>query len=314
MTQFFLELLVSGAKRLSWQTAYRLGTWLGMLLYRFKLRYQIAMINLDIVYGTEKTKEEKEAIYRASLINLGRLVINYLRLPFMGESFWKNNCAWKDEERVREVMNRKKGALLLAGHIGMIDLAGGKVGMSGYPVSVVGKKIANPAIDRFMIKTRNAMNLGTIAHRGSMERILQGIKRGEAVAMALDQNMKVDRGVFINWMGGLACSVRSPAYVVKKTGAPVLGGYMIQTDAKHFEVIVTDEVKWEPHSEDPEKELLINTQKQSNVIQKIIYDHPELWLWIHQRYRVQPEGGVNPYAQLRVRKKKKRKKRSRSPK
>ena len=309
LTKIFLKLLVSGAMSLSWKTAYRLGGLIGLILYRFRLRRQVAMINLDMVYGRTKTIKEKEAIYKASLINLGRVIINYLRLPFMGESFWRNNCEWKTEDRLKELMNRNKGALLLAGHIGMMDLAGGKLGLCGYPVAVVGKRIKNPAIDRFTIETRNAMNLGTIAHRDSMERILEGIRRGEAVAMALDQNMKTEQGVFIDWMGHTASSVRSAAYVVKKTGAPVLAGYMFQKGIDRFEVVATKEVPWEAFPEDPEKELRMNTQKQSDVIQKILLERPELLFWIHERYRRQPEGTTNPYAHIEDRKKRKRKER-----
>jgi KDO2-lipid IV(A) lauroyltransferase len=293
--RIFIRLLLFFAQALSWKAAYRVGKAMGLLFYTFRLRRQVAITNLNIVYGDTKSLQEKERIYKACLINFGRAIINYLRLPFMGESFWRNHCDWKSENRYREIMNRGKGALLIAGHIGMIDLAGGKIGLSGYPVAVVGKKIKNPVINRFVIETRNAMNLGTIGHRGSMQRILEGIKRGEAVAMALDQNMKIDRGVFIDWMGRTACSVRSAAYVVKNTGAPVVTGYMFQKSADRFKLVITEEVNWEPYPDDPEKELVINTQKQSYAVQRIIYDHPELWFWIHRRWRVQPEGSANPY-------------------
>jgi len=250
---------------------------------------------MDIVYGDKKTAKEKDRIYKASMINFGRVIINYLRLPYMGPSFWENNCSLNNELILKDVMNRRKGALLLAGHIGMMDLAGGKLGMCGYPVAVIGKKIKNPAIDRVVVESRNAMNLGTINYKNSMVRILKGIRRGEAVAMALDQNMKPRYGVFINWMGRVASSVRSAALVARETGAPVLVGYCYQKDIARFEVVITEEVTWEPYPDDPEKEILINTQKQSDALQRIIYDNPELWFWIHRRWKLQPEGTPNPY-------------------
>ena len=290
-----LKLLLTFARALSWQAAYRLGKGIGLLFYYLRIRRKIAMINMDIVFKDGKSRKEKMRIYKASLINFGRVIINYLRIPFMGESFWRDHVEWKDEPLIREVMNRKKGALLIAGHFGMMDLAGGKLGLSGYPVAVVGKRIKNPAINHFVIETRNAMNLGTIAHRDSMKRILEGIARGEAVAMALDQNMKRDRGVFVNWMGRPASSVRSAAYVVKKTGAPVVAGYMFQKSADRFEFVVTKEVTWQPYPENPEKEILINIQRQSDAVQEIILSKPELWFWIHRRWRVQPEGVPDPY-------------------
>ncbi len=288
-------LLLWFAQSLSWKWAYRVGTAIGLLLYGVRLRRKIAMANLDIVFGDQKSRKEKMQIYKTSLINCGRVVINYLRIPYMGESFWRENVEWKSEELLREVMNRKKGALLIAGHFGMMDLAGGKLGMSGYPVAVVGKRIKNPVINRFAIETRNAMNLGTIAHRDSMKRILEGIGRGEAVAMALDQNMKSKQGVFIDWMGRTASSVRSGAYVAKKTGAPVVAGYMVQRSPDQFKFVATEEVPWEEYPEDLDKELMVNTQRQSDAVQRIILAQPELWFWIHRRWKKQPEGVASPY-------------------
>jgi KDO2-lipid IV(A) lauroyltransferase len=294
-TRIFIRVLLALAQCLSWRGAYRLGTAIGKLMYWLKIRRKTAMTNLDIAYGEKKTPEEKERIYKGSMINLGRFVINYLRLPFMGPSFWKNNCDWKNESILKDAMNHKKGALLIAGHIGMMDLPGGKFGMSGYPIAVVGKNIKNPAIDRFVVETRNAMNLGTIHPKGSMERILAGIRRGEAVAMAVDQNMKKKYGIFLNWMGRPASSVRSPAYVARETGAPVVAGYCFQKDADRLEVVITEEVKWESIPDDPEKELAVNAQHQSDAFQRIIYANPELWFWIHRRWKIQPDGVANPY-------------------
>ena len=293
--RIFLSLLLFFTRALSWKAAYHLGKGIGLLFYTLRIRRKVAMVNLDIVFGDKKSKKEKVKIYKASLINFGRVIINYLRIPFMGESFWENHCEWRGEDVVKEVMNRKKGALLIAAHFAMMDLAGGKLGMSGYPVAVVGKRIKNPAINRFVIETRNAMNLGTIAHRDSMKRILEGIGRGEAVAMALDQSMKTKQGVFIDWMGRTASSVRSAAYVAKKTGAPVVAGYMRQKSEDQFEFVVAKEVPWEPHPEDPEAELLINTQRQSDAIQAFILEKPELWFWIHRRWKKQPPNIPSPY-------------------
>ena len=294
-TRAIITVLLFFARSLSWKGAYRIGAWIGKLFYHFKVRRNVAMTNLDIVYGDKKSTEEKDHIYRESLINFGRVIINYMRLPYLGESFWRDSCEWKNECILWEALNRKKGALLLSGHIGMMDLAGGKLGMSGYPVAVVGKIIKSPVLDKYIVDARNSMNLGTIKHRDSMKRILEGIRRGEAIAMALDQNMKPSQGVFINWMGRVASSIRSAAYVARETGAPVVTGYLFQKGPDKFELVISEEVPWESYPHDPEKELRINTQKQSDSIQRIIYEHPELWFWIHQRWKVQPEGVPSPY-------------------
>lgn len=296
-TKAFFRLLVFLAGRLSWHGAYRIGTLMGHLLYRLKIRKDVAMINLDIVYGNRKDRLEKERIYQECLINFGRFIINYLRLPFMGQAFWENHCDWKNEQIFTEAIKRKKGAILISGHIGMIDLAGGKLGMSGYPVAAIARRIKNPAADAFVLHSRNCMNFGSIRHRNSMKRILRGIHRGEAIVIVLDQDVKSYAGVFANWLGRMASTVHVGAYLAKKTGAPVIAGYFYQKSPDKFELIFTEEVRWESYPDDPKREILINVQKQADAVQKIIYKHPGLWFWIHRRYKTQPEGTPNPYKQ-----------------
>jgi KDO2-lipid IV(A) lauroyltransferase len=281
--------------KLSWKAAYNLGGFIGKLLYRFSIRRDIAMVNLEIAFGKTKTVKEREEIYRKSMLNFGRVIVNYLRLPFMGENFWTNHCDIVNERALQNAMNRKKGVLLLAAHYGMWDLAGGKVGMSGYPVSVVAKKIMNPAVNKVVINARQSMNFGTIANKRTMERIFDGLSKGEAVAMALDQNMMLSRGVFIDWMGREASSVKSAAYVVHKTGAPVLTGYLVQEGPDRFKLVMGDELKWVDHPEDVDEEIKINTQIQSYAVQQFILEKPELWFWIHKRWKIQPEGVLSPY-------------------
>ncbi|MDO9262943.1 MAG: hypothetical protein Q7U02_03185 [Desulfosalsimonadaceae bacterium] len=194
-------------RRLPISAAWYLGAFIGYSLYFIKIRSDVAAVNLDIVYGDTKSASEKKAIYKASLINFGHVIVNYLRLPFAGESFWSNHCELVNQAVLKEAINQKKGVLFVGGHIGMWDMAGGKVGMSGYPTSVVAKKIGNPVVNRFVADARSSMNMGQIANKNTMERIFASLKRGEAIVLA----------------------------------------------------------------------------------------HPELWFWIHKRWKIRPEGEANPY-------------------
>ena len=294
-TQLVVSLLLKWAQSLSWKTAYRVGTVIGNLMYRLGIRRNVAMINLDIVYGQTKPPSEKERIYRESMLNLGRLIFNYLRLPYMGEDFWQNNWDLKNEEIIHEAFNHKKGVILVSGHIGMMELSGGKLGMCGYPIGFVGKKIRHPVFNKLVLDSRRAMNVSAINSKDSAIRILRGLKRGEAIGMALDQNMKVKNGMFVDWMGRPALSVKAPAMIARRTGATVLAGYSYQKGIDRFELVVTEEVPWEDYPEDPEKEILINNQNQADAIQRIIHAKPELWFWIHRRWKNQPNGMSNPY-------------------
>jgi len=98
-------------------------------------------------------------------------------------------------------------------------------------------------------------------------------------------------------MGKPALSVKAPAMIARRTGAAVIAGYSYQKAIDRFEVVITEEVPWEACPEDPENEILINNQNQADAIQRIIHANPELWFWIHRRWKNQPDGMSNPYKQ-----------------
>jgi KDO2-lipid IV(A) lauroyltransferase len=280
---------------LSAKGAYRAGAWLGKLLYLLRVRSRVALTNLDIVFGDKKTKVEKERIYRDALINFGRLIITYARLPFMEDKKLIENFPIRNEHIARECYNEGKGAVIIGGHIGIWDLAAARIGMAGYPISIVAKRQPNEVADQLIVDLRERVNLGSIMHKESMARIREGMRHGEGIIMALDQNMKLNQGVFVSFLGRVASTVRSNAWVQRETGAPCFCGYAYQTGPDQYELVFTERVPWEPHPEDPEKELLVNTRRQAEAVEKVIYEHPELWFWLHRRWKVQPDGVPNPY-------------------
>ncbi len=281
--------------KLSWQTAYDLGTLLGRFLYRFNLRRSVAMVNLNIVYGKSKSQDELEQIYKASMINLGRLIFNYIRLPYQPPSFWEKHVRPVNFHFLTDALKEQRGVIALAAHLGIIDLAAGYLGQTGYPVSVVGKRIKNQFWDNFVLDNRLSMNVGSIRHRNSMKRILKGLKTGEVIVMALDQNMQRKQGTFLDWMGRPASSVYASGYLAQKYKVPIVSGYCWQNGPQDFELIFTESVPFMSYESDPKKEMLINAQNHADAVQRMIISHPEVWFWIHKRWRVQPEGFESPY-------------------
>ena len=295
-TRFVLWLLLGIVRSFSQKTSWRIGTFAGSLMHLLGIRRKEVMINLDIVYGDKRTPAQKDAIYKGCMINLTRMAMNYLRIPLYDESFWKNNIKIENEQSLTDAYNKGKGVIILSMHYGAWEIAGGKFGMSGYPISNIIKIMKNPATERLLNDLRNAMNLGAIAHKGSVERIKEGLRRGEGIIMAIDQNMGKRYGVFVDWFGRPASTIRSCAYLAKETGATVVAGYSRQKSYDDIEIVVIGQIPWESHPEDPEKELYVNTRNYIAVFEKPIYREPEGWLWLHRRWKRQPEGMSNPYA------------------
>jgi KDO2-lipid IV(A) lauroyltransferase len=102
--------------------------------------------------------------------------------------------------------------------------------------------------------------------------------------------------VFVPFFGRLACTTAGVATLALRTNAavfPVCGAW---DDAQQRYVI---------HG-DPEVELVrtgnlvndieVNTARFANAIENLIRAYPDQWLWIHKRWRTQPEGMADPYS------------------
>ena len=295
LTRAMVALLLLLFRSLSLKWAYRIGKVLGELLYLFKIRKQVVMTNLDIAFGDSKSVAEKNEIYRKCVINVGRYVTNFFSLPYKDSDFWQNKCRITNKQALNNAYNKGKGVIIIGGHLGMWDIAAGVLGMQGYPISIVAKRVSNPVIDRAVVENRNAMNLGTIAHVNSMPVILESLSHQIGVIMAMDQNMKKSQGVFVKWLGRLASTVRSSAYVVRQTGVPVIAGYMLQHGPEDYEIVISEEIDWVKVPDDPEEELRVNTRKHLEFIEESILANPEIWFWLHRRWKRQPDGVPSPY-------------------
>jgi lauroyl/myristoyl acyltransferase len=81
----------------------------------------------------------------------------------------------------------------------------------------------------------------------------------------------------------------------RRTQAQVVVGFLEQEGPKRFVMHMSDPLPWISVPDDQHKELLVNTQQQAYAYQKFILQKPELWFWIHRRWKVQPGGKKWPY-------------------
>ncbi|PIE89629.1 MAG: hypothetical protein CR997_10470 [Acidobacteria bacterium] len=295
ITRFIIASFIFFCSHIPWWFAAFLGDSMGFLGSLIGIRKKIALRNLDIAFKDTKTKQEKYRIYKDSMKNLGRVLVYYFRAPSLDLKFWNENCTWVNREILDKAFNRGKGVVILAGHFGMYDLAAGVIGCNGYPLLIVGKKIHNPVVNRFILEARQSFNAVTLHNKGTLRTILRSLKKGYAIGMVVDQDMPLTRGIMVDWFGHPASTIKSSAYMVKKTECAVVPVAFYQTGVKSFEIKVYDEVKWVSHAGSVEEELNRNTEEHCKALQQAILEKPECWFWIHKRYKTQEDPALNPY-------------------
>jgi KDO2-lipid IV(A) lauroyltransferase len=275
--------------------ALALGAGIGRLMYTFVgRRRRVLTANLARAFP-EKSEAERLVIAKASCRNLGRTLIEVLRLPDLTEADARERIRFEGAENFDTLRAVGKGALALSAHFGnfeYISVGANRLGL--FRSHLIGRRIKNPYVDRAIQDLRRAHGVDTIPNKRSTPEILARLKRGEGIGVVLDQNMKRKVAVFVDFFGHSASTTPGLAVLAERSGAPVVPVFAVRESAwqaggsaaRHV-ITLGPPIPWEEHA-NHEEAVRLNTQRYTHVIEEWVRRFPDQWFWLHDRWRTQP--------------------------
>lgn len=267
-----------------------LGRLLGRLAYRLVGKHrEIALANLDIAYGDTLSRSEKERIARGVFENLGQLIMEFMRLPWLTLDKLNGYVEATGFERLASALDRKKGVILIASHFGNWELMAVCFGLLGYPLDIVARDLDNATINEFVnwARTRTSGNV-IMSKRGSMRPLLRALSRNHIAGTLLDQNVAMVEGVFVDYFGTPACTNKGPALLAQTSGAVVMPIFIVRKGRRHT-VSIGPEIEM-VDTGDRRKDAVENTRRCTRAIEEMVRKHPDHWFWVHRRWKTRPEG------------------------
>ena len=274
----------------------RLARFLGSTLYHASpKRRNIARINLDIAFGDTKTDEEKKRIAKQSMIYMIMIALQSLWVTRNTEQrvFQLFPSNPEGMEHFNNCMKRGKGAFFLMAHYGNWELLGVYMGYKKFSqVSAIARKLDNPYLEKFIIKLRTISGGGVIQKEGSPLKVVRAMKKNFCVGVMMDQNGGIG-GLFVDFFGKKAATPRSLALLSYSTGAAVLPLIPYPAEKGTYQPVFLPELKLEKTG-DKDADIFRWTEEYQNVLEKIIKERPEPWMWFHRRWKTRPpEEGRN---------------------
>jgi len=238
----------------------------------------------------ENTPVECRQIIRRMYAGLGMNLVELIRLISLNpEQLTGDYIRVEGEEHIRQALERKKGALILTGHIGSWDLLCTVTPRFGYPLTVITKKIKQESLNRLWLDIRERFGVQFVPAHNAYRQCLKALRNNELIGFILDQNMINTEGVFVDFFGKPACTSPGLAYMAAQSQAPVIPAFIRRRpDGGH--VIQIRPLIEPPASREPEA-IHDATQIYTRTLEGYIRQHPEDWIWIHRRWRTQPPSG-----------------------
>jgi KDO2-lipid IV(A) lauroyltransferase len=223
------------------------------------------------------------AMARGSFTALGRNAYEALRLTYISKPKIAELCTVEGEEHLAQACRAGRGVIALTGHIGCWELLALFFATKGYKVNVVYRDQRDKRLDEMIVGMRRRHGIPSIPRGASAVSAFRVLKRGEILAMLIDQNIDVD-GTYVPFFGIPAHTPRGAAAFALRSGAPIvpLAIHMQPGGRHHITVLPALEPPPEELSEDDRIDDY--TRRCSDAVESLIRISPQQWVWFHDRW------------------------------
>ena len=266
----------------------QIGRSIGMLYYySVKKRREIALNNLQIAFGTNRTAGQRRQICKASFVNVGKTCVEFLRFRKLNaENIW-DQVTVEGRENLYTALEAGKGAIVFLAHFGNWELLSLVYGaLIPDRAKAIAFPLKNELLNTYLWQHREQLSLELIPRNRAVRETLRALRNNQAIGFFADQNAGPE-GVFVDFLGKPASAVRGPAVLALKTGAPLIFSLSIRQPDDRHHVYISPAIQPEP-TDNFENDVERYTTQMLKQLETYIHKYPEQWLWLHNRWKTQP--------------------------
>jgi KDO2-lipid IV(A) lauroyltransferase len=282
------------ASALPERSALKAGVRLGTLAHNTSARYRnVAIKNLTQVFGEEWDRDRIERTALLMFQHLGMSVIEFLRFRTMDPAHIDALVRVEGEEYAKAALAAGKGLVAISAHYGNFELFGAAFARKGYPLSVIARDADDGPTNDLINGIREHMGYRVFPRQNAARRSMAVLRHNEVLGVLPDQN-DLD-GVFLPFLGRLAATSTGPAYMALRTGATILPAFIHREPDNTHVVEIRPPIEYTPTG-DIHADVKALSLKINQAIEVAIREHPEQWLWLHNRWKLRPpeESPVEP--------------------
>ena len=268
-----------------------IGRCVGMLAYIVDRPHRrIALENLASAFPG-RPASERRALARRTFAHFGALLFELLKFGTWSRKQMLASIESEGEERVRHLTAQGRGVLFFTGHFGYWEIHALVFALRHQPTSLLARPLDNPILDAMLERVRTCTGNRVIQRRGAVRRILRDLASGRSVAILIDQHLHESDAVYVGFFQRPAATTSALAALALRTGSPVIPVFALPLARGRYRLIYERPVE-PPLAESPDA-VREFTQRCTDVLEMYVRRHPELWLWMHRRWRDQ-EGDRAP--------------------
>lgn len=274
------------ARRLPDAAVSALGSAIGLTFYTLDRSHRrVALTNLEQCFPN-RPASERRAIARGAFKHFGQVLLKLLTFSALTPEQMMERSEYEGDERVRLAYAKGKGILFFTGHFGFWELHALAHGVKLRPIGVLARALDNPRLNDLLERVRTKTGNHVIYRQGAVRRVMKTLAAGEGVALLIDQHMHSPDAIWVNFFRRPAATTSTLAALALRTGAAVIPVFAHPLPGGRYKFVYESPV--EPPAESAPDAIREFTQRCTDVLEMHVRKHPELWLWMHRRWRDAP--------------------------
>lgn len=285
---YLAYLLMAGLARLPWAVQRVLGRCLGKIAYRLaKRRRQAAQINIALCFP-HRDNAWRNHLVQANFAELGIGVFEFFRAWWGSIDAIRPVVHWQNRDQLAQLQKSGRGVLLVSGHFSTLEICG-RLLCDHYQVAGMYRQHRDPVMEWAVRKGRMRYANAMFANE-DVRSAVRHLKRGGILWYAPDQDMRGKQSVFVPFFGIPASTITATHQLARLTGCAVVP-FFHERQGSNYRLRFG-----EPITDFPSDDVTADTARINHVIQTMVEQAPQQYLWIHRRFKRQPDG-VGQYYQ-----------------
>jgi Kdo2-lipid IVA lauroyltransferase/acyltransferase len=261
-----------------------IGKVFGLFFYIIDPHHRrITMINLKFAYGNEKSEKELRAIVRSNFMHYGMMGfewIHIMRLKRAGLDKLKSRIQVEGEEHLIAARKKNPSVIILSAHFGDWEYAHLYYGDTFNHLNFIVRMLDNPLIEKERVINNESFGVSILYKENGLRPAIKKLKSGEDVVIFSDRKTNLREGIPCLFFNQKTSSLPLIYSLASKYQIPVVPMFIFRTkDVTKHRLVFFPELNIEG------LDMTQATQLQNDVIEKAIREQPELWLWIHRKWK-----------------------------
>ena len=269
-----------------------LGSALGRVFYVLHGRRRaLALDNLQRAFPSRST-DECRRILRETFCHFGRHVVDLLNFNDMSTDEMMRYIEIEGEDNVEQALVEGRGAMFYTGHFGYWELQVMMHASRFRPIVMVARTLDNPLLERMIERIRTRVGTRVIPRRGAIRGLLRELLDKGSVGMMIDQHIQDRSAVMVDYFNRPASTTSAIASLALRAGAPVIPVFALPLPDGRYRMVYESPIA--PPADDDPNPVLTYTQRCTDVLEMYVRRYPELWFWMHRRWREPAPSEASP--------------------